>query len=248
MEKSLKDKIDPKKLPAHIAIIMDGNGRWAKRQGKPRIFGHHQGVVSVRKITEAAAQVGVKYLTLYAFSTENWNRPRTEVNALMQLLVQTLHKETRTLHDNEIRLEAIGEVDQLPEVTRRELKNAIRDTAHYNKMTLVLALSYSGRWELTHAFRQMAGDIVKGKLNADAVDQEKIESYLQTAGKPDPELLIRTSGEYRISNFLLWQIAYSELYFSKKYWPEFREEDLYEAIIDYQHRERRFGKISEQIR
>lgn len=244
---SWKDKIDIDRLPQHVAIIMDGNGRWAKQRGKLRTFGHNHGVTSVRETAEAAAELGVKYLTLYAFSTENWNRPRSEVNALMKLLVRTIHKETKTLHDNKISLMAIGELESLPEVTQKELQEAINDTAHHERMELILALSYSSRWELTKAAKELAEDIAANKLNPQQVDQSIFESYLTTSKIPDPELLIRTSGEYRISNFLLWQIAYSELYFTPKFWPEFRKEDFYEAIVDFQNRERRFGKISEQI-
>ena len=244
---SWKDKIDFERLPQHIAIIMDGNGRWAKQRGRLRTFGHNHGVKSVRETAEAAAELGVKYLTLYAFSTENWNRPRAEVNALMKLLVRTIHKETKTLHDNKISLMAIGELDALPKVTQKELQEAINDTAHHERMSMILALSYSSRWELTQAAKELAKDVAANKINPQNVDQKLFESYLTTANIPDPELLIRTSGEYRISNFLLWQIAYSELYFTPKFWPEFRKEDFYEAIVDFQNRERRFGKISEQI-
>ncbi len=244
---SLKDKIDTDRLPEHIAIIMDGNGRWARQRGKPRVFGHRHGVTSVRETAEAAAELGVKYLTLYAFSTENWKRPRAEVTALMKLLVQTIHKETKTLHDNNIRLLAVGNLDNLPKVTHRELMEAIKDTAHHDRMSMILALSYSSRWEITGAIRQMAADARDGKLDPENISEEVISNYLTTREIPDPELLIRTSGEYRVSNFLLWQIAYSELYFTPKYWPDFRKEDLYEAIVDFQKRERRFGKTSEQI-
>lgn len=244
---SWKDKIDIERLPKHVAIIMDGNGRWAKQRGKLRTFGHNHGVTSVRETAEAAAELGVKYLTLYAFSTENWNRPRAEVNALMKLLVRTIHKETKTLHDNKISLKAIGELDALPKDTQKELQEAINDTAHHDRMAMILALSYSSRWELTQAAKELANDIASKKLDPQAVDQQLFSSYLTTSAFPDPELLIRTSGEYRISNFLLWQIAYAELYFTPKFWPEFRKEDFYEAIVDYQNRERRFGKISEQI-
>ena len=244
---SLKDKIKKEKVPGHVAIIMDGNGRWAKSKGKLRTFGHNHGVTSVRETAEAAAELGVKYLTLYAFSTENWNRPRSEVNALMKLLVKTIHKEAKTLHDNEIRLMAIGELDALPAVTQKELHEAIKDTAHHKRMAMVLALSYSSRWELTNAAKKLAMDVAANKIDPQQVDQQLFESYLTTSAFPDPELLIRTSGEHRISNFLLWQIAYAELYFTPKFWPEFRKEDFYEAIVDYQNRERRFGKISEQI-
>lgn len=245
---SLKDKIDIKNLPQHIAIIMDGNGRWAKMRGKHRVFGHEQGVISVRETAEAAAEIGVKFLTLYAFSTENWKRPATEVEALMKLLVQTIHQETKTLTDNDIRLKAIGDLDSLDENCRKELIEAMNTTASNKRMDLVLALSYSGRWELTETFKALANKVRSGILNPDDITQEVISNNLNTAGMPEPELLIRTSGECRISNFLIWQSAYTELYFTSKLWPDFRKEDLYEAIIDYQQRERRFGKVSEQIK
>lgn len=244
---SLRDKIEQDRLPEHVAIIMDGNGRWAKQKGKVRVFGHRHGVTSVRETAEAAAELGIKYLTLYAFSTENWNRPKAEITALMALLVQTIHKETKTLHDNNIRLQAIGNLESLPAITRRELAEAIRETAEHDRMTMILALSYSSRWELTRAAKNIAEDVRKGELNPEEIDQSTYEQYLTTSQYPDPELLIRTSGEYRISNFLLWQIAYAELYFTSKLWPDFRKEDLYEAIVDFQKRERRFGKTSEQL-
>jgi len=244
---SFKDKIDKERLPSHIAIIMDGNGRWAQQKGQLRIFGHRHGVKSVRETAEAAAELGVRYLTLYAFSTENWKRPKAEITALMKLLVQTIHKEMKTLHENNIRLEAIGNLDALPEVTRRELSEAIKDTAANDRMTMILALSYSSRWELTEAARSMAKAAAAGEIDPAGITQETFKAFLTTRDYPDPELLIRTSGEYRISNFLLWQIAYSELYFTPKLWPDFRKEDLYEAIVDFQKRERRFGKTSEQI-
>lgn len=242
-----KEKIDKDRLPRHIAIIMDGNGRWAKQRGKFRTFGHQHGVKSVRETAEAAAEIGIRYLTLYAFSTENWTRPKSEVNALMKLLVKTINKESKTLHENKISLKAIGNLDSLPDITRRELFEAIKDTQHYERMTMVLALSYSSRWEIVNAAKTIARKIESKELSSADIDQKLFESYLTTNTIPDPELLIRTSGEYRISNFLLWQIAYSELYFSSKFWPDFRKEDLYEAIVDYQKRERRFGKTSEQI-
>ena len=244
---SFKDQIDKEKIPQHVAIIMDGNGRWAQQKGKLRIFGHRNGVKSVRETAEAAAELGIKYLTLYAFSTENWKRPREEVNALMRLLVQTIHKEAKTLHDNHIRLLAMGNLDTLPPVTLKELNEAIKDTAHYDRMSLMLALSYSARWEITNAVREIASQVAQGKLKPEEIDQEIISKNLVTKSMPDPELLIRTSGEYRISNFLLWQIAYTELYFTPVLWPDFRKENLYEAIVDYQSRERRFGKTREQI-
>jgi len=244
---SLKEKIDKEKLPQHVAIIMDGNGRWAKQRGKLRIFGHNNGVKSVRETAEAAAELGIKYLTLFAFSTENWNRPQAEVNALMKLLVKTINKEIKTLHDNNIRLMAIGNLESLPEVTRRELSEAIKETSHHKKMAMILALSYSSRWEIVDAVKKIAYKVASGELPPDKIDRKIFESYLTTNSIPDPELLIRTSGEFRISNFLLWQIAYTELHFTPKLWPDFRKEDLYEAIVDFQKRERRFGKTSEQI-
>ncbi|HEV7231851.1 MAG TPA: isoprenyl transferase [Bacteroidia bacterium] len=243
----LKDKIDSSRLPSHIAIIMDGNGRWAKQKGKLRVFGHQNGVLAVRDTVEAAAELGVKYLTLYAFSTENWNRPKFEVNALMELLIGTIRKETKTLTDNDIRLQAIGDIESLPKGCRKELKEAMELTAGNKRMTLVLALSYSSRWEIINAVKQIAAKANSGEISPADITESLFNSFLCTADLPDPELLIRTSGEQRISNFLLWQIAYSELYFSEKLWPDFRKEDLYEAILDYQKRERRFGKTSEQI-
>ncbi len=240
-------QIDRERLPQHIAIIMDGNGRWAKERGKQRLFGHQSAIQSVREVSEASAEIGVKYLTLYAFSTENWNRPLAEVSGLMSLLATTITKEVSTMNKNSIKLNAIGDLKSLPEANYKQLMQAIADTSHNTRMTLTLALSYSGRWDLTQATRRMAEDVAQGKLQPDAVNDTLISSYLSTAGMPDPELLIRTSGEERISNFLLWQLAYSELYFTPKYWPDFRKADLYEAILNYQHRERRFGKTSEQV-
>ena len=244
---SLKEKINPSKLPQHIAIIMDGNGRWAKQHGAERIYGHENGVKSVREVTEAAAELGVKYITLYAFSTENWNRPQAEVIAFMQLLVHTISIETATLNKNNIRLLAIGDLKSLPQDCYHELQEAIEKTKNNTRTTLVLALSYSARWELTDAVKQIAEKIENKTLSAKDINENTITSHLSTAGIPEPELMIRTSGEHRISNFLLWQLAYSELYFTDKLWPDFRKEDFYEAIIDYQHRERRFGKTSEQL-
>lgn len=244
----LKDRIDLNHLPRHVAIIMDGNGRWAKQRGKPRTFGHQSGVTSVREASETAAELGIQYLTLYAFSTENWNRPRFETEALMTLLLQTIHNETKTLNKNNIKLNAIGDLSSLPSRTRKQLQKAIESTADNDRMTLTLALSYSARWEIVNAMKKLAKDIVDGGLNPDEIDQPLFESALETHNIPDPELLIRTSGEYRISNFLLWQIAYAELYFSPKLWPDFRKDDLYEALIDFQSRERRFGKTSEQLK
>jgi undecaprenyl diphosphate synthase len=243
----LKERIDGDRLPKHIAIIMDGNGRWAKKQGKLRVFGHEQGVIPVRETTEAAAELGVKYITLYAFSKENWNRPKYEVDALMSLLVKTINKEVKTLQKNDIRLQAIGDISSLPKKTRDQLQKAIDDTADNKQMTLVLALSYGSRWEIMEACKKIANQVKNNDISSDEINEELFSSMLNTSDIPDPELLIRTSGELRISNFLLWQIAYSELYFTEKLWPEFRKEDLYEAIIDYQNRERRFGKTSEQI-
>lgn len=244
---SLKEKIDYSKLPQHIAIIMDGNGRWAKRQGENRIFGHENGVKSVRDTVEAAAEIGVKFLTLYAFSTENWNRPQEEVMALMQLLVHTISAETETLNKNNIRLEAIGDLKSLPADCFNELQEAIQNTKNNSRMTLVLALSYSSRWEIIHAVKEIAQQIENKKISSSEINETTIQNFLCTNNMPDPELMIRTSGEHRISNFLLWQLAYAELYFTDKLWPDFRKEDLYEAILDYQTRERRFGKTSEQL-
>ena len=244
---SLKENIDLTKLPQHIAIIMDGNGRWAKQQGADRIFGHQNGVTSVRDTVEAAAELGVKYLTLYAFSTENWNRPQEEVNALMELLVHTIGAETATLNKNNIRLQAIGDLKSLPDSCYNELQEAISKTAQNSRMTLVLALSYSSKWEILQAFKQIAKKIETKQLESSDVNEETLIQHLCTSGMPDPELMIRTSGEHRISNFLLWQLAYAEFYFTEKLWPDFKKEDFYEAIINYQRRERRFGKTSEQI-
>ena len=244
---NFKEQINKNRLPKHIAIIMDGNGRWAKDRGKLRIFGHENGVTAVRETTEAAAEIGIEYLTLYAFSTENWNRPQYEVDALMNLLVKTINNETETLHKNKIRLKAIGDIKSLKKETYVELMNAIENTAHNDRMTLTLALSYSSRWEITEAVKQIAKKAKKGEIALQSITDEVFAKYLSTHYMPDPELVIRTSGEQRISNFLLWQIAYSELYFCSKYWPDFEKEDFYKAIVDYQSRERRFGKTSEQI-
>ncbi len=240
--------INKDKLPQHVAIIMDGNGRWAKEKGKLRVFGHQNGVKAVRDTVESAAELGIKHLTLYAFSTENWNRPKFEVNALMELLVSTINKETKTLMENNIRLNAIGDLKSLPSSCYRELQEAIKKTENNTRMTLHLALSYSSRWEITNAVKQIAEKVKNAELSVDEINDATIDEYLTTKGIPDPELLIRTSGEHRISNFLLWQIAYAELYFTDKLWPDFRKEDLYEAIIDFQSRERRFGKTSEQVK
>ena len=243
----MKDKIDIQRLPKHIAVIMDGNGRWAKKQGAARVFGHKNAIKAVRDVTESCAELGVKYLTLYAFSTENWSRPKLEVNALMQLLVSTIRSEIKTLMDNEVRLETIGDTNSLPTKCQEELREAKEITGSNKRMTLVLALSYSGRWDIVNAARKMAGDVQKGIANLDQIDEEVFAKYLNTSGMPDPELLIRTSGEQRISNFLLWQMAYTEFYMTDVLWPDFRKDNLYEAIISYQKRERRFGKISEQV-
>lgn len=245
---SLKEQINPGILPSHIAIIMDGNGRWAKGKGKFRIFGHRSGVISVRETTEACAELGVKNLTLYAFSTENWSRPQDEVNALMDLLVDTIEKEIPTLQKNSIKLSAIGDLNSLPKNCHKKLMHAIEETSGNTRMNLILALSYSARWDLTNSMKRIADDVKRGKIDVGDIDDELVDKYLSTNGIPHPELLIRTSGEQRISNFLLWEIAYAELYFTPVLWPDFRKEDLYKAIIDYQKRERRFGKTSEQLK
>ena len=235
--------IDKTNLPKHIAITMDGNGRWAKTKGKLRIFGHQGGVKAVRETVEYAAEIGIKYLTLYAFSTENWNRPENEINALMTLLVSSIHKETKTLMNNNIRLTTIGNIKSLPSDAQKKLQVAIEKTKENSRMTLVLALSYSSRWEILNAVE----NIIKDGLTSEKINENTFQQYLTTKNVPDPELLIRTSGEQRISNFLLWQIAYSELYFTDTLWPDFRKADLEKAILDYQSRERRFGKTTEQI-
>ncbi len=244
---SYKEQIDKQRLPKHIAIIMDGNGRWAKKMGNQRIFGHQNGVTSVREVTEAAAELGIQFLTLYAFSTENWNRPQQEVDALMSLLVKTIEAETPTLTKNNVRLMTIGDINRMPADTAARLNQCIEQTAGNTGLSLVLALSYSSRWEITNAIQQMVKDANAQALTPEAVTEAVISSYMSTKDMPDPELLIRTSGEYRISNFLLWQLAYTELYFTETLWPDFRKEDLYQAIVNYQSRERRFGKTSEQI-
>ena len=242
-----KEQIVRERLPRHVAIIMDGNGRWAKREGLARMFGHRKGVETVHRITEAAAELGIGYLTLYTFSTENWNRPKEEVDALMALLVDTIAKETPTLMKNNIRLETIGDLSRLPEQTRNKFIGCIQETSNNTGLTLVIALSYSARWEIIRATQMMATAVQAGQLLVEDINEETISSFLTTRNMPDPDLLIRTSGELRISNFLLWQLAYSELYFTDCLWPEFTEEEFYHAIVDYQHRERRFGKTSEQI-
>lgn len=243
----LKNKISIDKLPRHIAVIMDGNGRWAKHKNMPRVFGHKNGVKAVREVTEACAELGVEYLTLYAFSQENWNRPKLEVNALMSLLVETISKELKTLNENDIKLEAIGDISQLPRSTYDALLRGMEQTKSNKRMTLVLALNYSSRVEILRAAKSLADDVANGTVDSSSMTESLFSSYLETAPYPDPELLIRTSGEQRISNYLLWQIAYAELYFTEVFWPDFRKQHLYEAIVEYQGRERRFGKITEQL-
>jgi undecaprenyl diphosphate synthase len=240
-------EIDSLNIPSHVAVIMDGNGRWAKQRGGLRVFGHQSAITAVRETVEEAAQLGVKYLTLYAFSTENWNRPALEVMALMQLLVHTIRQETPTLLKNSIRLQSIGDTGSLPAGCQRELAEAQELTKAGTRMTLVLALSYSGRWDLAQAARRLAVEVAAGRVQPADVNEASIAGYLATAGIPDPELLIRTSGEQRISNFMLWQLAYTELYITDLLWPDFRREHLQDAIRAYQRRERRFGKTSEQI-
>jgi len=244
---SLKTHIDLQRLPRHIAIIMDGNGRWAREQGKDRLYGHFHGVESVRDIVEGCAELGVEYLTLYAFSTENWDRPAYEVTGLMELLVETIRKETETLNKNNIKLHVIGDMNMLPEYARKELGESLEFTSKNTGLNLIMALSYSSRWELVQAVKQIATDVKTGKIEPEFITQDTLEQYLCTSQFPDPELMVRTSGEYRISNFLLYQLAYAELYFTNVRWPDFRKENLYEAILDFQKRERRFGKTSDQL-
>jgi undecaprenyl diphosphate synthase len=244
---NLLSKIDKTTLPRHIAIIMDGNGRWAKEKGEDRLYGHFHGVESVRNIVEGCAELGVGYLTLYAFSTENWDRPEYEVVGLMELLVSTIRKEVESLNKNNIRLHVIGDMNMLPEYAKNELDEALEITSSNTGLNLIMALSYSGRWELLNAVKNIAWEVKQGKINVEEIDQDTLQKYLCTSSFPDPELMIRTSGEYRISNFLLYQLAYAELYFTNVRWPDFRKENLYEAILDYQNRERRFGKTSEQV-
>ncbi len=245
---SLKDKINIQQLPKHIAIIMDGNGRWAKEKGEDRLFGHLNGVESVRNIVEGAAELGIQYLTLYAFSTENWDRPAYEVTGLMELLIETIRKEVPTLNKNNIRLHVIGDISMLPDLAKKELDEAIQETGKNSGLNLVMALSYSSRWEINNAVKKIAEAVKANTLQPGDINQAVVQQYLCTSQFPDPELMIRTSGEYRISNFLLYQLAYAELYFTSTLWPDFRKENLYEAILDYQSRERRFGKTSEQIK
>jgi len=244
---SLREKINTAKLPVHVAIIMDGNGRWARQRGMERNFGHEQGVNAVRQVIECAAELGLKYLTLYTFSTENWNRPDDEISALMRIMVQSLNNETDTLLKNNVRLTTIGDLDRLADDVRIRLNETIKLTSSAKGLTLVVALSYSSRWEIAEAARKMAEDVTKGIIDPSQIREDEFERYLTTSGIPDPELMIRTSGELRVSNFLLWQLAYAELYFTEILWPDFGKEDFYRAIIDYQKRERRFGKTSEQV-
>ena len=247
MTMDYKSQIDNARMPRHVAIIMDGNGRWAKKQGLARMYGHKQGVETVHRITETAAEMGIQYLTLYTFSTENWNRPKEEVDALMTLLVDTIVKETPTLMKNNVRLLTIGDTERLPEGAKRKFEQCMEETSGNTGLRLVIALSYSARWEITNAMQAAVQKAQAGALKAEDVNEELVSSLMTTAGMPDPDLLIRTSGELRISNFLLWQLAYSELYFTDCLWPEFTEEEFCKAIVDYQHRERRFGKTSEQV-
>jgi undecaprenyl diphosphate synthase len=244
---SLKEQINFDRLPRHIAIIMDGNGRWAQEKGQDRLYGHFHGVESVRDIVEGAAELGIEYLTLYAFSTENWDRPEYEVIGLMELLAETIRKETETLNKNNIRLHVIGDTKMLPEYARKQLEESLEITSKNTGLNLIMALSYSSRWELLQAVKNIAEDVKAGKLDPAVISQDTLQQYLTTSQLPDPELMIRTSGEYRISNFLLYQLAYAELYFTQVRWPDFRKENLYEAILDYQKRERRFGKTGDQI-
>jgi undecaprenyl diphosphate synthase len=243
-----KSLIDTISLPRHIAIIMDGNGRWAKEKGEDRIHGHQQGVISVREVVEGCGDIGVSYLTLYAFSTENWNRPKHEVDALMELLVRTIRQEADDLKKNNVRLHVIGDFDALPAICRQELNEGMEMTAACTGLNLVLALSYSARWEIVHAVKKIAASVQSGTIKAEEVDARLFDSFLCTAGFPDPELMIRTGGEHRISNFLLYQLAYTELYFSDVHWPDFRKHHLFDAIVNYQQRELRFGKTSEQVK
>jgi undecaprenyl diphosphate synthase len=244
---TLKDQIDIHRLPRHIAIIMDGNGRWAQEKGQDRLYGHFHGVESVRNIVEGSAELGIEYLTLYAFSTENWDRPANEVTGLMELLVETIRNEVPTLNKNNIRLHVIGDMSMLPEYAKKALEEALFLTSHNTGLNLVMALSYSSRWELVNAVKKIAEDVQAGKVDPASISQDTLQKYLVTSELPDPELMIRTSGEYRISNFLLYQLAYAELYFTSTRWPDFRKEHLYEAILDFQKRERRFGKTSDQL-
>jgi undecaprenyl diphosphate synthase len=244
---SLREQVNTLKLPVHVAIIMDGNGRWARQRGHERNFGHEQGVKAVREVIESAAEMGLKYLTLYTFSTENWNRPDDEISALMSIMVQSLNNERDTLIKNNVRLKAIGDIDRLAGDVRERLNETIELTSKAKGLTLIMALSYSSRWEILEAAKKLAIDVTNGNIAASEINEAVFEKYLTTSGIPDPELMIRTSGELRISNFLLWQLAYTEFYFTELLWPDFGKEDFYKAIIDYQKRERRFGKTSEQV-
>ncbi|MBC7487855.1 MAG: isoprenyl transferase [Cytophagaceae bacterium] len=243
----LKSLIDKNKIPSHIAIIMDGNGRWAKKRGSFRIFGHQNAITSVKDSTESCAELGVQYLTLYAFSTENWSRPKEEVTALMELLVATIQGEISALKKNNVRLEVIGDFESLPVHCQESLQAGMKETADSTGLILTLALSYSGRWDITRAVKKIAEAVAEGKLSLDQINEQTIKNFLSTASIPDPELMIRTSGELRLSNFLLWELAYAELYVTETLWPDFKKEDLYKAVLDYQKRERRFGKTSEQL-
>ncbi len=245
---SVQQSIVKQNLPRHIAVIMDGNGRWAQEQGEDRLFGHLHGVESVRDIVEGAAEIGLQYLTLYAFSTENWNRPEEEVSGLMEILIDTIRQEVPTLNKNNIRLHVIGDLTMLPPNAAAELNEALRETAGNTGLNLIMALSYSSRWEILNAVKSIAAEVKEGKIEPDAISATTLQDHLCTHAFPDPELMVRTSGEYRISNFLLYQLAYAELYFTNTLWPDFRKENLYEAIIDFQQRERRFGKTGAQIK
>lgn len=244
---SFRNSLNKNNIPEHVAIIMDGNGRWAAKHGKPRVMGHENGVESVRAVVEGAGEIGVKHLTLYAFSTENWDRPKDEVDALMGLLVHAIEAETESLMKNKVRLSVIGDVEAMPDQVREKLNSCIKHLKDNTGLNLILALSYSGQWDIVNAVKKLVNDAIDKKIEAETINNKLFNKYLSTANVPDPELLIRTSGESRISNFLLWQIAYSELYFTEKLWPDFRKDDLFEAIFDYQNRERRFGKTSEQL-
>lgn len=244
---SFRNRLDKNRIPKHVAIIMDGNGRWAEKHGKARVFGHESGVESVRDVVEGAGEVGIDFLTLYAFSTENWDRPKEEVDALMALLVHAIEMETESLMKNNVRLSTIGNIEAMPAKVKEKLECCIQTLDSNTGLNLILALSYSSRWEIINAVKNMAQDTLDKKIKPETINNKLFESYLNTAKIPDPELLIRTSGEFRISNFLMWQIAYSELYFTEKLWPDFRKEDLWEAVFDFQNRERRFGKTSEQL-
>ncbi len=244
---SFKEKIDKTNIPSHIAVIMDGNGRWAKKTGEMRSFGHQNGIRSVRETVEACVEMGVQYLTLYAFSTENWNRPPEEVAALMQILINSITNEKSTFHENGIRLNSIGDIAMLPQECGATLRKTMEETAQYNNMTLTLALSYSGKWDIVNAVKSIASDVKNGTIKIDDIGEELFASHLSTENMPDPELMIRTSGEMRISNFLLWQLAYAEIYITETLWPDFCKEDFYKALVEYQKRERRFGKTGDQI-